>query len=124
MKRLSFICWTALPLLLCAPGAALAQEAPAAPPAAAEADAPVDFSADQLTYDVQNEIVTVSGDVRMTLHAGKATVTGRQSDVSLYDFNLATYDEGDSFDQSQARGFIDIYGMSSKLAARRDAGLL
>ena len=55
--------------------------------------------------------------------AGKATVTGRQSDVSLYDFNLAIYDEGDSFDQSQARGFIEIYGMSSKLAARRDASL-
>ena len=64
----------------------------------------------------------VSGDIRMVLHGGKATVTGRRSDVSLYDFNLATYDEGDRFDQSQARGFIEIYGMSSKLAARRDAG--
>jgi argininosuccinate synthase len=66
----------------------------------------------------------VSGDIRMVLHGGRATVTGRQSDVSLYDFNLATYDEGDSFDQSQARGFIEIYGMSSTLAARRDTGLL
>src|SRR6476469_6555427 len=65
----------------------------------------------------------VSGEIRMTLHAGKATVTGRRSDVSLYDFGLATYDEGDTFDQSQARGFIEIYGMSSKLAARRDAAL-
>ena len=65
----------------------------------------------------------MSGDIRMVLHGGKATVTGRQSDVSLYDFNLATYDEGDTFDQSQARGFIEIYGMSSTLAARRDAGL-
>jgi argininosuccinate synthase len=66
----------------------------------------------------------VSGDIRMVLHGGRATVTGRQSDVGLYDFNLATYDEGDTFDQSQARGFIEIYGMSSTLAARRDAGLL
>ncbi|MBA3530186.1 MAG: argininosuccinate synthase [Propionibacteriaceae bacterium] len=65
----------------------------------------------------------VSGDIRMTLHGGRATVTGRRSDASLYDFNLATYDEGDSFDQSQARGFIELYGMSSKIAARRDAGL-
>jgi argininosuccinate synthase len=65
----------------------------------------------------------VSGDVRMVLHGGRATVTGRRSDVSLYDFNLATYDEGDSFDQSQARGFIELYGMSSRIAARRDAGL-
>jgi argininosuccinate synthase len=66
---------------------------------------------------------SVSGEIRMTLHAGKATVTGRRSDTSLYDFSLATYDEGDRFDQSQARGFIALYGMSSTLAARRDASL-
>ncbi len=66
---------------------------------------------------------SVSGEIRMILHAGKATPTGRRSDVSLYDFGLATYDEGDTFDQSQARGFIEIYGMSSKLASRRDASL-
>ncbi len=65
----------------------------------------------------------VSGEIRMVLHAGKATVTGRRSDASLYDFNLATYDEGDSFDQSQARGFIELYGMSATIAARRDRGL-
>ncbi|WP_295688762.1 argininosuccinate synthase [uncultured Brevibacterium sp.] len=62
----------------------------------------------------------VSGDIRMELHGGRATVTGRRSETSLYDFNLATYDEGDSFDQSSARGFIDIYGLSSKQAAARD----
>jgi argininosuccinate synthase len=62
----------------------------------------------------------VSGDVRLTLHAGKAVATGRRSAASLYDFNLATYDEGDSFDQSLARGFIELWGLPSKLAARRD----
>jgi len=56
----------------------------------------------------------------MTLHGGRAVVTGRRSDASLYDFNLATYDEGDTFDQSAARGFVQIHGLSSKLAARRD----
>ena len=66
---------------------------------------------------------SVSGEIRIIMHAGKATPTGRRSDVSLYDFGLATYDEGDTFDQSQARGFIEIYGMSSKLASRRDASL-
>jgi len=63
----------------------------------------------------------VNGEVRMTLHGGMATVTGRRSDTSLYDFNLATYDEGDSFDQSQAKGFIELFGLQSKLAAARDA---
>jgi argininosuccinate synthase len=66
----------------------------------------------------------VSGDIRMVLHGGRATVTGRRSEIGLYDFNLATYDAGDSFDQSQSKGFIEIYGMSSKLAAQRDASLL
>ncbi|MGI5448813.1 argininosuccinate synthase [Streptomyces sp. CA-243310] len=62
----------------------------------------------------------VTGDIRMTLHGGRAVVTGRRSDVSLYDFNLATYDSGDTFDQSKAQGFIEIFGLSSKIAARRD----
>ncbi|MGW1955112.1 argininosuccinate synthase [Streptomyces sp. NPDC001920] len=62
----------------------------------------------------------VSGDIRMTLHGGRAVVTGRRSAQSLYDFDLATYDTGDTFDQSAAKGFIDIHSLSSKLAARRD----
>ncbi|MEO8517883.1 MAG: argininosuccinate synthase [Dermatophilaceae bacterium] len=65
----------------------------------------------------------VSGDIRMTLHGGRAVVTGRRSDTSLYDFNLATYDAGDTFDQSQAKGFIELHGLSSKIAAGRDQRL-
>jgi argininosuccinate synthase len=62
----------------------------------------------------------VSGEIRMVLHGGHIAVNGRRSAESLYDFNLATYDEGDSFDQSSARGFVDLHGLSSKIAARRD----
>ncbi|MFI6366954.1 argininosuccinate synthase [Nocardia sp. NPDC050630] len=62
----------------------------------------------------------VTGDIRMVLHGGSVVVNGRRSDQSLYDFNLATYDEGDSFDQSLAKGFVQIHGLSSKVAARRD----
>ena len=64
----------------------------------------------------------VTGDIRMTMHAGTAVVTGRKSEQSLYDFNLATYDSGDTFDQSKAQGFIEIYGLASKIAAKRDLG--
>ncbi|MSV77570.1 MAG: argininosuccinate synthase, partial [Actinobacteria bacterium] len=53
----------------------------------------------------------VTGDIRMKLHAGTAVVNGRRSDASLYDFDLATYDEGDTYDQSLAKGFVDIWGM-------------
>jgi argininosuccinate synthase len=65
----------------------------------------------------------VGGDVRMTLHSGRAVVTGRRSEASLYDFSLATYDEGDMFDQSLARGFVELWGLPSRLAAARDARL-
>jgi argininosuccinate synthase len=65
----------------------------------------------------------VTGEIRMTLHGGRAVVTGRRSDHSLYDFNLATYDEGDEFDQSLAKGFLDLWGLPSKIAAKRDAHL-
>jgi argininosuccinate synthase len=63
---------------------------------------------------------SVSGDVRMTLHGGRATVTGRKSPESLYDFGMATYDTGDTFDQSLAKGFVELWGLPSKMAAARD----
>jgi argininosuccinate synthase len=65
----------------------------------------------------------VTGDIRMTLHGGRAVVTGRRSPAALYDFGLATYDEGDTFDQSLAKGFIELWGLPSKLAAARNARL-
>jgi argininosuccinate synthase len=64
--------------------------------------------------------VPVCGDIRMTLHGGRAVVTGRRSGESLYDFSLATYDTGDTFDQSLAKGFIELWGLPSKIAAKRD----
>jgi len=65
----------------------------------------------------------VTGDVRLVLHGGRATVTGRRSPASLYDFDLATYDEGDTFDQSLAKGFVELWGLPSRLAAARDQRL-
>jgi argininosuccinate synthase len=62
----------------------------------------------------------VSGDVRLSLHGGRAVVTGRRSDRSLYDFGLATYDAGDTFDQSLAKGFVELWGLPTKVAAERD----
>ncbi|WP_104168945.1 argininosuccinate synthase [Arthrobacter sp. SX1312] len=78
---------------------------------------PLKRSLDTFVDDTQKY---VTGDIRMDLHGGRATVTGRRSDVALYDFNLATYDSGDTFDQSMARGFIEIFGLSSKVASSRD----
>jgi argininosuccinate synthase len=78
---------------------------------------PLKQALDGFVADTQRH---VSGDIRMTLHGGRAVVTGRRSDVGLYDFQLATYDSGDTFDQSLAKGFIELWGLPSKMAARRD----
>jgi argininosuccinate synthase len=64
--------------------------------------------------------VNVTGDIRLRMHAGRAVVTGRRSTVSLYDYGLATYDTGDTFDQSLAKGFVELWGLPSKIAAVRD----
>jgi argininosuccinate synthase len=63
----------------------------------------------------------VTGEVRLRLAAGAAVPTGRRGAGSLYDFHLATYDTGDTFDQSLARGFVELWGLPSRIAARRDA---
>ncbi|MFG1948950.1 argininosuccinate synthase [Nonomuraea sp. NPDC048826] len=79
---------------------------------------PLKRGLDALIADTQRY---VSGDIRMTLHGGRATVTGRRSEQSLYDFSLATYDTGDTFDQSLAKGFVQLFSLPSKIAAARDA---
>ncbi|WP_353987686.1 argininosuccinate synthase [Ruicaihuangia caeni] len=62
----------------------------------------------------------VSGDIRLKLQGGRAVVTGRRSEQSLYDFSLATYDTGDTFDQSLAKGFIELWSLPSRISARRE----
>ncbi|MGN9779497.1 argininosuccinate synthase [Micromonospora sp. H33] len=81
---------------------------------------PLKYALDAFIDDAQKH---VSGEVRLTLHGGRATVTGRRSEASLYDFGLATYDTGDTFDQSLAKGFVQLWGLPSKMAAARDARL-
>ncbi|HJQ03522.1 MAG TPA: argininosuccinate synthase [Jatrophihabitans sp.] len=65
----------------------------------------------------------VTGDIRLRLHAGRAVPTGRRGPGSLYDFDLATYDTGDTFDQSLSKGFVQLWGLPSRIAARREQKL-
>ena len=57
----------------------------------------------------------VTGEVRMKLHKGSCLAAGRRSPFSLYRFDLATYDTGDTFDQSLAKGFIDLWALPAKV---------
>ena len=60
----------------------------------------------------------VNGTVRVRLHKGSATVTGRESAESLYRHDLATYDAGDTFDHEASVGFISVFGLPVRTQAR------
>jgi argininosuccinate synthase len=61
---------------------------------------------------------TLNGDVRLRLFKGNCFTTGMRSDTAVYDFGLATYDEGDTFDRSAAKGFMDLYGLPNYVWAK------
>ncbi|KJJ85068.1 argininosuccinate synthase [Candidatus Omnitrophus magneticus] len=56
----------------------------------------------------------VNGDVKLKLYKGQVIVAGRKSPDSRYQLKLATYGEGDVFDQSLAKGFISLWAMPYK----------
>jgi len=59
----------------------------------------------------------VTGEVRLRFEPGACTVVGRRSEHSLYDLSLATYGGDDAFDQSDARGYLRLYGLPLKVWA-------
>jgi argininosuccinate synthase len=63
---------------------------------------------------VQSTQRFVTGDIKVRLYKGSATVVGRQAPKALYNYGLATYDRSDEFDHGSAEGFIKIYGLSVK----------
>ena len=58
----------------------------------------------------------VCGEVKMKLFKGCCWVVGRSSPMSLYDKNLATYEVETSFNQKYAEGFIELWGLPTKVA--------
>ena len=61
---------------------------------------------------------TVTGDVTLKLYKGNMINAGVQSPYSLYDPEIATFDEDEVYDQSEATGFINLYGLSTTVYAR------
>jgi argininosuccinate synthase len=59
----------------------------------------------------------VEGSVRVKLWKGSARVVGRSSPNSLYVGNLATYSGISGFDQRAAEGFIELWGLPSRVAS-------
>jgi argininosuccinate synthase len=63
----------------------------------------------------------VSGEIRVRLHRGAATIAGRRSPHSLYSTALATYGKGDQFDHKASEGFITVFGLPLRTQARTQA---
>ena len=57
----------------------------------------------------------VTGEVRLLLYKGNVMVMGRRSPYSLYREELATFGKDDVYDQSDAMGFINLYGLPIKV---------
>lgn len=60
----------------------------------------------------------VTGEARLKLHQGQATVVGRRAPHSLYQHALATYERGDAFNHDAALGFIALWGLPVKTQAQ------
>ncbi|MGD8794265.1 MAG: argininosuccinate synthase [Anaerolineae bacterium] len=62
----------------------------------------------------------VTGTVRLKLYKGSCTVVGRKSPYSLYREDLATFGQDDVYDQADAAGFINLFGLPLKVQALVD----
>jgi len=67
---------------------------------------------------IRSSQARVSGQVAMKLYKGFLSIAGRESPHSLYDARLATYGSGDTFDAAAAAGFVQLWGLPSKVWAR------
>ena len=61
---------------------------------------------------------TVTGDVTLKLYKGNMINAGVTSPYSLYDPEIATFDEDEVYDQKDSAGFINLYGLPIKVYAK------
>jgi argininosuccinate synthase len=74
--------------------------------------APLKVALDKFIDETQK---TVSGTVRLKLYKGTCLAVGRKSDQSLYDAHLATFEKEEVYNQKDAEGFINLYGLPMKV---------
>ena len=76
---------------------------------------PLRFALDSFIRTTQRR---VNGKIRLKLYKGGIRVVGRSSENSLYKLELSTYNKDSTFDQRSAVGFIELWGLQSRLAAK------
>ena len=72
-----------------------------------------------LTAFVDSTQQTVTGDVRLKLYKGNIIDAGVTSPYSLYDEEIATFDEDQVYDQKDSAGFINLFGLPIKVQAKK-----
>jgi len=65
----------------------------------------------------------VTGSITLRLNRGTVTIAGRSSAQALYDERFVTFGEDDVYEQSDAAGFIRLYGLSQRVRALKDQEL-
>lgn len=73
-------------------------------------------------FDVAQQ--TVTGTVRVKLFKGSCTVVGRQSPNSLYQHDLATFGKDAGYNQKDAEGFINLWGLPTRVFAQVNPDLI
>ncbi|MGN1467065.1 MAG: argininosuccinate synthase [Ruminococcus sp.] len=61
----------------------------------------------------------VTGDVKLKLYKGNIIDAGVTSPYSLYDEEIATFDEDEVYDQNDSAGFINLFGLPIKVRAKK-----
>jgi len=76
---------------------------------------PLKNNLDQFVESTQEN---VTGQVKIKMYKGALIVVGRTSPMSLYDLNLATYNIETTFNQSYSEGFIELWGLPTKVSCQ------
>ena len=78
---------------------------------------PLRYAMDAFIDSIQTR---VTGTVRLKLYKGNAIIAGRKSPHSLYREDLATFAEDSVYNQKEAEGFINLFGLPNKVEALLD----
>jgi argininosuccinate synthase len=73
-----------------------------------------------MTAFVNKTQETVTGDVKLKLYKGNIINAGVTSPYTLYDEEVATFDEDEVYNQADSAGFINLFGLPIKVKAQLD----
>ena len=84
------------------------------------------WTAEKRAYDAFINVIQerITGTVSLQLYKGTVSIAGRASDHALYDERFVTFGEDDVYQQSDAAGFIRLYGLPQRVRALKDRELV